>query len=100
MNRSWTRSFKSIYRREPILSFVATAGAVNIAIGGLSEHWMLMSMGLGSVGVAIALYWWQLKTRKPVAPLANRPSMYALPASSSRPTLPLLSIPKKNPPEQ
>ncbi len=102
MNGSWTRSFKSTYRREPILSFVATASAVNVAIGGVSAHWVLMSIGLGTVSLAIALRLWQLYTRKlhtrrPTT-FAKRTSVYALPPSDSRPTLPLLSIPKKNPP--
>lgn len=99
MDSSWTRSVKSIYRREPVLSFAATAGMVNFAIGGLSAHWVLMSLGLGTVGMAISLRWWQLQTRKPTA-LVNRASVYRLPSSDSRLTLPLLSIPKKNPPEQ
>jgi hypothetical protein len=97
MNRSWTRRLRSLYRREPLLSFVATAGAVDVAIGGFSTQWGLMSLGLGAVGMAIALRWWQHQTRKPTV-LINRASVYALPSSDSRPTLPLLSIPKKNPP--
>ena len=97
MDSSWTRSFKSKYRREPVLSFVATVGAVNVAMGGVSAHWGLMSLGLGVVGMAIALRWWQLRTRKPTV-AANRAPVYALPSVSARPTLPLLSIPKKNPP--
>ncbi len=97
MNRLGSRSFKSIYRQEPVLSFAATAGAVNVAIGGLNAHWVLMSLGLGTVGIAIALRWWQLKTRKPTA-FMNHAALYTLPFSDSRPTLPLLSIPKKNPP--
>ncbi|PZV11016.1 MAG: hypothetical protein DCF22_15385 [Leptolyngbya sp.] len=99
MNSSWIQSFKSIYRREPVISFVATAGVVNAAIGGVSTHWVLMSIGLGTVGMAIALRWWQLQTRKPTV-VVNRASVYALPSSSARPTLPLLSIPKKKPPSQ
>ncbi len=97
MNGSWTRSFKSTYRREPILSFVATASAVNVAIGGVSAHWVLMSIGLGTVSLAIALRLWQLHTRKPTT-FAKLTSVYALPPSDSCPKLPLLSIPKKNPP--
>ncbi|MBM0743371.1 hypothetical protein JOY44_17425 [Phormidium sp. CLA17] len=103
MNSSWTRSFRSKYRREPVLSFAATAGAVNVVIGGLSTHWVLMSLGLGTVGMAIALGWWQLQSRKSTTlfkRVPNRTPLYALPSSASRPTLPLLSIPKKKPPGQ
>ncbi|MEX0268142.1 hypothetical protein AB3R30_03280 [Leptolyngbyaceae cyanobacterium UHCC 1019] len=97
MHSSWTRSFKSRYRREPVLSFAATVGAVNIAMGGVSAHWGLMSLGLGIVGMAIAVRWLQLRTRKPTV-VVNRAPAYALPSTDARPTLPLLSIPKKNPP--
>jgi hypothetical protein len=94
MDSSWTRSFKSINRREPVLSFAATVGAVNVAIGGVSAHWVLLSLGLGTVGMAISLRWWQIQTRKPTV-VVNHPSAYALPSVADRPTLPLLSIPKK-----
>jgi hypothetical protein len=94
---SWTRTLKAMYRREPIISFVATAGAVNMAIGGLSEHWSLLSVGLGTVGVAIALRWWQVRNQRPVEP-PSRPPTYALPPGSTSSSLPMLTVPKKKPP--
>lgn len=97
MDSSWTRSFKSKYRREPVLSFAATVGAVNVAMGRVSAHWGLMSLGMGIVTAAIALRWWQLRTRRPII-VASRAPVYALPSVDARPTLPRLSIPKKNPP--
>lgn len=89
---------KSIYRKEPILSVVATAGAVNVAIGGLGEHWTLMSVGLSAVGVAIALGVRQRQMRRPVEPV-ERPPVYVLPPSSSS-GLPMLNIAKKSPPRR
>ncbi|NJP12080.1 MAG: hypothetical protein HC866_23590 [Leptolyngbyaceae cyanobacterium RU_5_1] len=99
MNNSWSRILKSVYRREPVTSFIVTAGAVNIAVGGLSEHWALMTIGLGAVGVAIALRWWQAQNRNSIQP-QKRPPVYALPPHSSRPSLPMLSMSKKNPPNR
>ncbi len=96
----WARNLKSIYRREPIASFVLIAGVTNVAMGGFSEHWSLMAVGLGTVGtvgVAIALQWWQLQKRKPMKS-ADRLPVYALPPSATDSGLPLLTIPKKNPP--
>jgi hypothetical protein len=98
MNSAWTRSFKSRYRRAPVLSFAATIGTVNIAMGGISAHWGLMSLGLGVVGTAIAVQQWQLRTRRKPTVVANRAPVYALPSGAARPALPLLSIPKKKPP--
>jgi len=92
---SWTRILKSAYRKEPIISFIVTAGVVNVAIGGLSEHWSLMSLGLSTVGVAIALRVRQMHVRqRPLEP-QNRPPVYILPPSSTG--LPMLSMSKKNP---
>lgn len=93
----WTRSLKSVYRKEPIVSFLVIAGAVNVAIGGFSEHWSLMSVGLSVVGVAIALgLRQQLQPRRRRLPTSSRPPLYALPPSSTG--LPLLNLAKKTPP--
>lgn len=100
MKNSWSRMLKSVYRKEPILSFAATAGAVNVAIGGLSEHWSLMAVGVGTVGVAIGLRWWQIHTRRsPLESVSHRTtSPYVLPPAPDYAPLPTLTMPKKNPP--
>jgi hypothetical protein len=94
----WMRTLKLVYRREPILSFLVTAGAVNVAIGGLSEHWSLVSVGLSVVGVAIALGVRQQMQPRRHSPMRvpKRRSLYALPPSAEE--LPLLRIAPKNPP--
>jgi protein-S-isoprenylcysteine O-methyltransferase Ste14 len=99
MDVLWSRLLKSVYHKEPIVGFVATVGVVDAAIGQLSGHWSLLSFGLGTVSVAIALRLWQLQRHRPVEP-AKRASVHVLPPSSSRPSLPNLSISKKNPPRR
>jgi hypothetical protein len=95
----WTRTLKVVYRKEPIVSFLVTAGLVNVAIGGLTEHWSLMSVGLSVVGIAIALGVRQMQTRRrPLEPRDRRPA-YALPPARAA-SLPMLDIAKKNPPER
>ncbi|HEY9616714.1 MAG TPA: hypothetical protein V6C64_07735 [Microcoleaceae cyanobacterium] len=88
---------KSFYRRQPVVSFVVTAGAVDAAIGGLSEHWSLLFLGLGAVGGAIGFSVWQWQARKPLE-VPEHPPVYVLPPQSSRPSLPMLSMNKKQPP--
>ncbi|MGI0490002.1 hypothetical protein ACN4EK_31725 [Pantanalinema rosaneae CENA516] len=88
---------KSFYRRQPVVSFVVTAGAVDAAIGGLTSHWSLFLLGLGTVGGAIGVSLWQWQTRKPLE-VPDHPPVYVLPPQSSRPSLPMLSMTKKQPP--
>lgn len=88
------RFVRSTYRREPVVSFAITAGVVEAAIGGLNEHWSLLTFGLGTVGVAIALRFWQ-QHRQSVGFIERAP-IYALPGSDVRPKLPELK-PKHRP---
>jgi hypothetical protein len=98
MKNSWLRIAKSVYRKEPILSFVATAGAVNVAIGGLSEHWSLLAVGTGTVGVAIALRCWQIYSRRSPGESGRQgfSSPYVLPPAPDYAPLPTLTMPRKN----
>ncbi len=97
MSRSWHRLLKSTYRREPISSFILTVGVVDAVIGGVGDRWSLMIVGLGIVGVAIALRissaQWR-KTQQPEEPPARAPIHY-LPAHTSTPTLPMLTMSRK-----
>ena len=74
-----------------------TIGVVDAVIGGFDDRWPLFTFGLGTVGVAIALRWWLQKQRRPPEP--SQSPQYYLPSRSSRPTLPLLTVAKKNPPQ-
>lgn len=90
---------KSLYRREPVVSFAVTIGAVDALLGGVSQHFSLLWFGLGLAGVAVALRWWQAQ-QSIARQEANRPPLYLLPPQSSSRGLPMLSVPKKNPPER
>lgn len=96
MNALWLRMFKSAYRREPIVSFIITVGAVDAVIGGVGASWSLLSFGLGTVGVAVAVRWWQSQDSRVESPEAA--PEYYLPPSSSRPPLPMLNPKRKRPP--
>lgn len=92
MNAALPRFLKSAYRKEPLPSFLITAGIVDAAIGGLGYHWSLLAFGLGTVGLAIGLRWWIVSQRpRPAEPVAQ----HYLPPSSSRPTLPTLTSARK-----
>lgn len=97
MNALLPRILKSAYRREPIVSFVITVGAVDSVIGGISASLPLLSLGLGTVGVALALRWWQIQ-RSQVEQQPEAAPEYYLPPSSSRPSLPMLTQNKKRRP--
>ena len=96
MNAALPRFLKSAYRREPLPSLLITVGVVDAVIGGFDDRWSLLTFGLGTVGVAIALRWWLLQQRRPY-PAQSVPQRY-LPSRSSSPALPLLTASKKNPP--
>ncbi|HIK14340.1 MAG TPA: hypothetical protein IGS53_03425 [Leptolyngbyaceae cyanobacterium M33_DOE_097] len=90
---------KSFYRREPIIAFAVTIGAVDAVLGGVSQQYSLLWFGLGLSGVAIALRWWQsqqvIERREPV-----RSAQFLLPPQSSSNSLPMLTMSKKKPPER
>ena len=97
MSIVWSQMFKTVYRKEPITGFVLIAGAVDVAIGGIDGSTSLVVFGLSAVGVAIALRLWQSQKRSP--DVQERRAIHALPPASSRPSLPMLSMAKKNPPQ-
>lgn len=84
---------KAVYRKEPISSFVITAGAVDAVIGGMNDRWSLFTVGIGAIGVAIVLRWWQYQRQQTAEP--EQVAVRALPAQSSRPQLPNLGVSKK-----
>ncbi|MBD2179687.1 hypothetical protein [Aerosakkonema funiforme] len=97
MNAAWVRFVKSAYRKEPISSFILIVGAVDAALGGLDNRWSLFSLGIGTVGLAIALRWWLIQ--RSTAEVPSEVPQYYLPPTPSRPQLPNLNVSnKKHPP--
>jgi hypothetical protein len=98
MNAALNRVLKSTYRKEPISSFVMTMGAVDAAIGGLGSSGSLFSLGLGMVGIAVTLRWWQIhRTRTPDSEAAGE---YYLPPASTQSALPPLQPARRYPPNR
>lgn len=93
MNVLWPRFLKSAYRKEPISSFFLIAGAVDAAIGGVGQHWTLLTFGLTVVFFAIALRWWQIQRTQAVS-IEEVPRQFLPPGSSQSP-LPMLTSDKR-----
>ncbi len=96
MSFSWSRILKSVYRKHPVVSVMVTAGAMDAIMGGFGDRPSLLAFGLGTVGVAFALRWWQSQQVPP--PPTDVVPQYYLPSGSSRPQLPMLTVTKKRPP--
>jgi hypothetical protein len=89
MTNSLSKFFRATYRKEPISSFLFLLGITDAAIGGLGEHWGLLSVGLTVVVSAALVRWLQIQKSSQLPPAP--PTRYYLPSSSSRPPLPLLT---------
>jgi hypothetical protein len=90
------RFIRSAYRHDPIASFLITAGAADIAIGGVSSHGGLALLGMVIVAAAFGLKWSQSQRRSEL--FSEQAVQHYLPSQSSQSELPMLSIPKKRPP--
>lgn len=62
MNVSLAKKLKSIYRKEKISGFIFTVGTVDAILGGFSERWTLLSLGVFLVILGGWMGW--LKVRK------------------------------------
>lgn len=67
---NWTRTIRSLYRKEPITGVLLTAGVVDAIIGGTGGYETLLAIGLGMAGLAIGVRWklMQQTRREPVQP--------------------------------
>ncbi|WP_009634102.1 hypothetical protein [Synechocystis sp. PCC 7509] len=91
MNPLNPRFLSSVYRKEPIPSFLVTIGLVDAAIGGLSSSISLFSLGIVTVGGAIAFRW--LSQQRPTTPKQSIAQTYLPPASSN--SVPKIATPKR-----
>lgn len=97
MSRSWHRLLKSVYRREPITSFILTVGTVDAVMGGVGHHGSLLLLGLGVMSVAIALR--ILKSRQQPIEAPVRAPIHYLPAARKESALPMLTMSRKRSPK-
>lgn len=88
MNALWLRLLHSAYRKEPVASFVITVGIVDAVIGSLGASGSLFCFGLGTVGVAVIMRWWQ--HQRSVLEQPNTGTEYYLPSRTSQARLPVL----------
>lgn len=89
MNILFPRVLRTLYRKEPISSFILVVGAVDAVMGGVGQRWSLLSFGLLIATLAIILRWWQVQKSQPIS-TEDTPRRY-LPPSSGRTPLPLLT---------
>ncbi|MBD2166799.1 hypothetical protein H6G04_20610 [Calothrix membranacea FACHB-236] len=98
MNVLLPRFLKSSYRKEPLISVLITMGVVDALIGGLDDSWSLFTFGLGIAGVSLGWKLWRIYQSRP--PMPEEPVVqHYLPSRSSSPTLPMLTVTKKKPPQ-
>ena len=90
MTQSWMQKVKSVYRKDQISSFVLIVGAVDAVIGSVGNYGLLLGLGWGTVGLAIALRLAALRRRD--SRLSAQP-LRVLPERSTRlPPLPPLDL--------
>ena len=81
MTQSWMQKVKSVYRKDQASSFVLIIGAVDAVIGSVGNYGLLLGLGWGTVGLAMALHLAALRRRD--LQLSARP-LRVLPERSSR----------------
>ncbi len=88
MNLLLPRFLKLAYRKEPISSFILIIGAVDAVMGGVGQHWGLLSLGTITVLLAVLIRWSKIQQAKTV--LSQQPARRYLPPSASTTPLPML----------
>ena len=80
---------KSIYRREPITSFIMTMALVELVIGSFEQEWLLLGLsGTMALGSLILRY---RQGRRSISPEFPPHPEYYLPPAAPRPVLPRLT---------
>ncbi|MBE9117029.1 hypothetical protein IQ249_14100 [Lusitaniella coriacea LEGE 07157] len=94
MNALLPRFLKSMYRKEPISSFIVIVGLVDAAIGGVGGRWTLLGFGASAIALGILVRWLQSQKIQ-TAPIEERARRYLPPSSSPSPLPPLTSKKKR-----
>ena len=88
MNAIGLRLLKSTYRKEPIISFVITAGIVDTIIGTLGASGSLFCFGVAIVSLGVISRWLQHQQSR--VNLTESAPEYILPPQSKQTRLPTL----------
>lgn len=86
---------KRLFRKEPVVSTVVTAGTVNILLGVLEGQAMLAFIGILVVSGTIATRGWQ-KYRRPTVEFPERTPIRYLPEQTARPAMPVIGLPRRD----
>jgi len=92
------RMWKSLYRKEPISSFILIVGLVDAVMGGVGERWTLLGFGVMLIMVGIVTRFLQTQKQGSVAPPEEQRARRYLPPSPSPQPLPPLSSKKRRSP--
>ena len=88
---------KRLFRREPVISTIVTAGTVNILLGMLEGQALLAFIGVLVVSGTLAWRGWQ-KFRRPVEFPEQSPIRY-LPEQTTRPPMPIIGLSSRQGPD-
>ncbi|MEC4851184.1 MAG: hypothetical protein SAJ12_09240 [Jaaginema sp. PMC 1079.18] len=88
--------WKSLYRKEPISSFILIVGLVDAVMGGMGERWTLLGFGATLIALGIVVRFLQAQ-RVPTTP-SDEPARRYLPPSPAPQPLPPLSSKKRRSP--
>lgn len=80
----------SSYRKEPISSFILIMGVIDGILGGFSERWTLLSLGLLLVASSAAVRWLQIQKTEKTNSVSQQTTRRYLPPSTSSNPLPTL----------
>lgn len=90
MNIVLPRIVKTVYRKDPLTSFILIVGVIDALMGGMGERWTLCSFGAGIIVLALLLRWIQSPKGQP-QPAKHSPRLYLPPSAPAHDPLPLLT---------
>jgi hypothetical protein len=85
-------SINRLFRKDPLITTVATAAAMNVLIGALEGQALLAFLGVVVVSGAIAIRGWQTLRRSPPRDFAEPSPQRYLPEQTSRPAVPTVEL--------
>ncbi|MGI0479183.1 hypothetical protein ACN4EE_00170 [Geminocystis sp. CENA526] len=94
MKGKLSRRLKLIYRQDKVSTFLFTLGIADSLLGGFSERWTLLSLGVFVATMGVFVRWLQLEKSKKMASLSRSNSYKYLPPSNEN-LLPLPPLKRK-----